>query len=201
MAEVGRWKPYTQRQGQLLPAFVEDALDPGDPVFIIHDAVDSLDLMPLEQRYAMLGEHAYSPRLLLKRWLYAATQGVYSGREIARRLRRDLAFRYLAGDGPVPDFRTVNRFRLRHREHVAWVLRETGGSHGRRGWGSSDWWRSRATQVRAHTSRHKAMSHGRMVAGEARLERECAAIVARMEEVTAAEDNLRRLHAFAVACG
>ncbi len=63
----------------------------------------------------MLGEHAYSPRLLLKVWLYAATQGVYSGREIARRLQRDLAFRYLAGDGPVPDFRTVNGFRLRHR--------------------------------------------------------------------------------------
>jgi hypothetical protein len=33
MAEVGRWKPYTQRQGQLLPAFVEGALDPGDTVF------------------------------------------------------------------------------------------------------------------------------------------------------------------------
>jgi len=44
---------------------------------------------------------------------------VYSGREIARRLRRNLAFRYLAGDGPVPDFRTVNRFRLRHREDFA----------------------------------------------------------------------------------
>ena len=68
-------------------------------------------------------------------------------------------------------------------------------------WGSWNWWRSRATKVRAHTSRHKAMSHGRRVAEAARLERECAAIVARMEEVTAAEDNLRRLHAFAVACG
>ena len=65
MAEVGRWKPYTQRQGQLLSA-LEDALDPGDPVFVINDAVDSLALTPLEQRYAMLGEHAYSPRLLLK---------------------------------------------------------------------------------------------------------------------------------------
>jgi len=39
------------------------------------------------------------------------------------------------------------------------------------------------------------------VAEAARLERECAAIVARMEEVTAAEDNLRRLHACALACG
>jgi hypothetical protein len=26
MAEGQRWEPYTQRQGQLLPAFVEDAL-------------------------------------------------------------------------------------------------------------------------------------------------------------------------------
>ena len=42
------------------------------------------------------------------------------------------------------------------------------------------------------------MSHGRRVAQAAR---QCTAIVARMEEVTAAEDNLRRLHAFAVACG
>ena len=125
MAEAGRWKPYTQRQGQVLPAFVEDALAPGDPVFFISDAVDALELTPLEQRYAILGEHASSPQLLVKLWLYAATQGVYSGREIARRLRRDLAFRYLAGDGPVPDFRTINRFRVRHRADCAWVLRET----------------------------------------------------------------------------
>jgi hypothetical protein len=34
MAAAGRWKPYTPRQGQLLPAFVEDALDPGDPAEI-----------------------------------------------------------------------------------------------------------------------------------------------------------------------
>jgi transposase len=73
---------------------------------------------------------------LLKLWLYAATQGVFSGREIARRLRRDLAFRYLAGAGPVPDFRTINRFRVRHREDFASrapvVLRRIVGG-GRRG--------------------------------------------------------------------
>ena len=43
MAEAGRWKPHTHRQGQLLPAFVEDALDPGDPVFFISDAVDQME--------------------------------------------------------------------------------------------------------------------------------------------------------------
>ena len=188
MAEGERWKPYTQRQGQLLPAFVEDALDPSDPVFFINDVVDSLELAPLEQRYAVLGEHAYSPRLLLKVWLYGAAQGVYSGREIARRLRRDLAFRYLVGDGPIPDFRTVNRFRVRHRDDFAWVLRETVRLARAAGLGQLGLVTIDGTKVRANTSRHKAMSHGRMVAEEARLEGECAAIVARMDEVNAAED-------------
>lgn len=188
MVEGERWKPYTQRQGQLLPAFVEDALDPGDPVFFINDVVESLDLTPLEHRYAILGEHAYSPRLLLKLWLYAATQGVYSGREITRRLRRDLAFRYLAGDGPVPDFRTVNRFRVRHQTDFAWVLRETIRLARAAGLGQLGLVTIDGTKVRANTSRHKAMSHGRMVGEEARLERECAAILQRMEDVNAAED-------------
>jgi hypothetical protein len=62
MAEVGRWKPYTQWQSQLLPAFVEDALDPGDPMFFISDAVEQMDRTAVEQRYAVLGEHAYDPR-------------------------------------------------------------------------------------------------------------------------------------------
>ena len=123
MADAGRWKPYEQRQGQLLPAFVDDALDRSDPVFFIDEAVEQLRLEPLEARYARMGEHAYAPRLLLKLWLYAATQGVYSGREIARRCRRDLAFRYLVGASAVPDCRTIDRFRVRQREDFAWVLR------------------------------------------------------------------------------
>ncbi len=189
MAEAGRWKPYVQRQGQLLPTFVEDTLDPSDPVFFIDDAVESLDLTPFEQRYAETGEHAYAPRLLLKLWLYAATQGVFSGREIARRLRRDLAFRYLAGDGPVPDFRTINRFRVRHREDFAWVLRATvrlarGAGLVKLGLVTVD-----GTKLRANTSRHKAMSHARLQQEEARLEAELAALVTKLDDVQAAEDR------------
>ena len=192
MAEVGRWKPYTQRQGQLLPAFVEDALDPGDPVFFMSDAVEQMDLTAVEQRYAVLGEHAYHPRLLLKLWLYAATQGVYSGRELARRVRRDLAFRFLVGDGPVPDFRTLNRFRVRHREDFAAVLRETvrlaqAAGLVRLGLVAID-----GTKLRANTSRSKALSHRRMVEAEARLETEITRRVA-------AACNLRRLFALAPA--
>ncbi len=188
MAEAGRWKAYVQRQGQLLPAFVDDALDPGDPVFFIDDVVEGLELTALEQRYAVVGEHAYDPRLLLKLWLYGATQGVYSGRELARRVRRDLAFRYLAGDGPAPDFRTMNRFRVRHREDFAAVLRETvrlaqAAGLVRLGLVAID-----GTKLRANTSRSKALSHRRMVETEARQEAEIATVLQRLDEVNAAED-------------
>lgn len=188
MAEAERWKRYTQGQGQLLPAFVDDALDRSDPVFFIDEAVEQLNVSPLEERYAVLGERAYSPRLLLKLWLYGATQGVYSGREIARRCRRDLGFRYLVGDSAVPDFRTINRFRVRHREDFAWILRETLRLARAAGLVKLGVVAIDGTKLRANTSRSKAMSHARMQAEEARLEQEIAQILQRLDEVQNAED-------------
>ncbi len=124
MGEEVQFKAYAQDQGELLPGHVSEALDRQDPVFFVSDLVDGLDLRRLEQRYAKRGENAYPPRMLLKVWLFGAIEGVYGGREIARRLRWDLRFRYLAG-GLDPDFRTINRFRVRHRKDFAEVLRQT----------------------------------------------------------------------------
>ena len=91
--EPERFKPYEQDQGQLLPSFVAESLDPADPVFFINEVVETMDLAAFEARYSAIGEHAYPPRLLLKLWLFGVTQGVYSGREISRRLQWDLRFR------------------------------------------------------------------------------------------------------------
>ena len=118
------FKGYEQDQGDLFPAHLSDALDPSDPVFFINDFVEGLDLEAFEVRYAPMGERAYPPRVLLKLWLFGAIEGVYSGREITRRLRWDLRFRYLAG-GQTPDFRTINRFRVRHRLDFAVVFTQT----------------------------------------------------------------------------
>jgi transposase len=189
MGDEGRFKGYEQAQGLLLPAFVSDALDASDPAFFVNDVVESLDLSRFEERYSADGEHAYSPRLLLKLWLYAATQGVYSGREIARRLRRDLGFRYLGGAGPYPDFRTINRFRVRHREDFVWVLRATVDLARRSGLGKLGIVAVDGTKLRANTSRHKAMSYGRMRGEEERLEKEVQDILRRMDEVNAREDE------------
>jgi transposase len=185
--EIG-FKAYEQDQGQLFPSHLSDALDEGDSVFFIDDFVDGLSLKSFEARYSVTGERAFPPRMLLKLWLFGATEGVYSGREIARRLRWDLRFRYLAG-GLTPDFRTINRFRIRHREDFAHVFRET--VHTARASGMATLGRVAidGTKIRANTSRHKAMSYGRMDQAEAQLEAEIAEILSQVETVNEREDD------------
>jgi transposase len=182
------FKGYEQHQGSLLPGFVGDALDPADPVFFIDDVVEAMDLAAFEQRYAAQGEHAYPPRLLLKLWLFGAIAGVYSGRELARRLHWDLRFRFLAGELR-PDFRTINRFRVRHQSDFVLVLRESieiaqASGLARLGRVAID-----GTKIRANTSRHKAMSHGRMEEAEERLDEEIAQILAQIDELNEDEDD------------
>ena len=191
MAGMGgevEFKDYEQHQGDLFPAHLSEALDPGDPVFFISDWVESLDVGVFERRYAAMGEHAYPPRVLLKLWLFGAIEGVYSGREIARRLRWDLRFRYLAG-GLVPDFRTLNRFRVRHREDFEELFRQTVKSARASGLGKLGRVAIDGTKIRANTSRHKAMSHARMKKAERQQEREIARILAEMDAVNAEEDE------------
>lgn len=191
MAVMGseiEFKEYEQHQGQLFPAHLSEALDPGDPVFFISDLVEGLDLEVFERRYAAMGEHAYPPRMLLKLWVFGAIAGVYSGREIAQRVHWDLRFRYLAG-GLSPDFRTINRFRVRHREDFAEVFRQTVRTARASGLGKLGRVAIDGSKIRANTSRHKAMSHARMKQAEEQLEDEIAQILAQMDECNEAEDE------------
>lgn len=189
MGDEGLFKAYEQGQGALFPAHLAEGLDPSDPAFFIYEVVESLDLRRFERRYARRGEHAYSPRMLLKLWLYGAVEGVHSGREIARKISRDLGFRYLAGEGAFPDFRTINRFRVRHRKDFADVFRQTVRLARRAGLVKLGAVAIDGSKIRANTSRHKAMSYGRMKKEEARLDGEIEAILSRMDAVNAEEDE------------
>ena len=188
VGEEVTFKAYAPEQGELLPSHLAEALDPSDPVFFVSDVVESLELEAFEARYVVRGEHAYPPRLLLKLWLFGAMAGVYGGREIARRLHWDLRFRYLAG-GLRPDFRTINRFRVRHQEDFRGVFRETVRLAQATGMVQLGRLAIDGSKVRANTSRHRAMSHGRMREAEARLEDEIGQILMQMEEVNQEEDE------------
>ena len=54
MAVMGgevEFKGYEQHQGDLFPAHLSEALDPGDAVFFINDWIESVDLRVFEERY------------------------------------------------------------------------------------------------------------------------------------------------------
>ncbi len=120
-----------------------------------------------ERRYAVMVERAYPPgMLLLKQWLFGATAGVYSSRELARWVRWYVRFRYLER-GLRPAFRTISRLCTRHREKSAEIFRQKvqmakGARLGRLGVVAID-----GTNVRANKSLHKAMSRRRTVVEEA----------------------------------
>ena len=182
------FKSYSPGQGELLPSFTADALDPSDPSFFVDEIVEGLDLKAFEARYAGMGERAYPPRMLLKLWLFGAIAGVHSGREIARRVHYDLRFRYLAGDLR-PDFRTINRFRMTHVEDFRAVFRQTVRIARQAGLAKLGRVAIDGTKIRANTSRYKAMSRGRMDEAEARLDDEIDQILMQIEEENLSEDD------------
>lgn len=97
----------------LLPARVDEVLGANHLCFFVHRVVERLDLHRYTDAYAAEGGLLYHPSLMLKVWLYAYALGVTSSRRLERRIREDLAFRYLAA-GAVPDFWALNAFRKRH---------------------------------------------------------------------------------------
>ena len=104
------FKDYTMDQLQL-PLSFEDIIPENHLVRVVNSIVDSLDLAPLYDRYKDGGCPAYHPRMMLKVMIYSYSQKTYSSRMIAKALRENINFMWLAA-GNQPDFRTVNRFRL-----------------------------------------------------------------------------------------
>ena len=107
------FKDYHRRQDFLLPPSFSELINQGDLVNFVAEVVDTFDIKPFERRYTHLGPHAYHPRMMLGLLFYAYSQGVFSSRKIAERVRYDVRFMFIAGY-QTPDFRTISDFRLNH---------------------------------------------------------------------------------------
>lgn len=105
--------PYSNKQGLLLPHYVEDWLPEDHLARIADTVVDQLDISSLEIGYDEEGRPAYHPRMMLKVLFYAYASGLRSSRKIEKRLQTDIAFIWLSGH-QTPDFHTIADFRRRH---------------------------------------------------------------------------------------
>ena len=183
------FRPYQPDQLLLLSPDLQDWLPSGHLAHHVSDLVDSLELSAFYAPYEGDGRRnsPYEPSMMVKVLIYAYATGVFSSRAIARKLEEDVAFRVLAA-GNFPQHRTICEFRRRHLEdfervfvEVVRVAREMGVV--RFGTLSVD-----GTKVRANASKRKAMSYGRMLTEEARLNEEIQGLLDRAGALDAEED-------------
>ncbi len=104
------FKPYTPKQGLLLPPNLEEMIPEGHLVRVVDEMIERLNIEPLKRQYKGGGTSAYHPKMLLKVLVYAYTQQTFSSRKIAKALRENIYFMWLSGMSQ-PDHRTINRFR------------------------------------------------------------------------------------------
>lgn len=165
------YKPYDPQTGSLFPVHLEELVSPEDPVRLVFEATALLKLSAFQTRGRLSGQQAFHPLLMVRLLVWAYANGIYSSRKIATATRRDVTFMWLAG-GAKPSYRAIIRFRAEHQvalrglfQQVLRICAEAGLV--RLGHVALD-----GTVLGANTSKHKAMSYGRMKQDEKRLQQE-----------------------------
>ncbi|HET7843880.1 MAG TPA: IS1182 family transposase [Xanthomonadales bacterium] len=114
------------RRQSLLRAEVLDQLLPIDHrARAIVAAVDQLDLSAFYEGIAARGSDpgrpATDPAMLVSLWLFATSEGVGSGRQLARLCERDDAYRWICG-GVAVNQHTLSDFRVQHGKELDELL-------------------------------------------------------------------------------
>ncbi|WP_379141792.1 transposase [Paenibacillus sp. sgz500992] len=96
---------YTMDQ-LYLPMDLEEDIPQNHLVCVVNAAVNRLDDAIFDAVYPGGGRDSYHPKMLTKVIIYAYTQRIYSSRQIAKAVRENIPFMWLAGRQR-PDFRTL----------------------------------------------------------------------------------------------
>jgi transposase len=97
----------------------EDLIPEEHPARLLWTLLGQFDLSPFlaqtESAEGVAGRAVLSPRMKLTLWLYAISDGVGSAREIAERIKSDLAYRWIVGDLTI-GHHALSAFRAAHTE-------------------------------------------------------------------------------------
>jgi transposase len=105
------FKPYEQKQPWLVPPSADELIAMDHLVRVVNSTIEEMNLEPLLLKYTKGGGASrFHPVMLFKVVVYGYMTGVYSSRKLARAVRENILFMWLAGNQK-PDFRTINGFR------------------------------------------------------------------------------------------
>ena len=185
------FRPWQPGQTSLLPPSPSDWLSADHQVYFLLDLVDVLDLSAIvipAQAKDPRGEKGFDPRMMTLLLLYAYCVGTVSSRKIERACHEDLAFRVLTGNQQ-PDHSRISEFRRRNLEALSDLFVQILRLCQEAGMVSLGLVALDGTKVQANASKHKAMSHERMLKAEAQLEKEIRELLRKAELLDAQEDG------------
>jgi transposase len=191
MQKPKSFRPWQPDQTTFLPPSPREWLAEDHQVYFLIDLVEELDLSEIlipAQAKDPRGEKGYDPRMLTLLLLYAYCVGTVSSRKIERACYEDLAFRVLTGNQQ-PDHSRISDFRRRNLDALKGLFVQILRLCQKAGMVSLGHVALDGTKVKANASKHKAMSHERMLRAEKQLAQEINALMRKAEILDAQDDR------------
>ena len=179
--------PADYFQNQLFPSNVFDLLPDDHDCFVYRDLFEQLDTSEVDAQYSRRGQHAYAPRQVVSILIYAYSHGVFSSRQIEKRCNEDLGFMHIAGKR-CPNFRVLSDFRKDQGDFFRSCFKQTVQMALELDMVSLGHVSLDGSKFKANSSKHKAMSYGRMKERERRL---CAEIEVLVERARRCDEEDR----------
>ena len=179
--------PEKYLQGTFFPSNIFNLLPEDHECIIYNDILEQIDVTSLYKNYSVLGQNAYNPKLLISILIYAYSQGLFSSRQIAERLKLDIGFMYI-GQMQKPNFRVLSDFRKDNREFFKECFKQSVLLAMTAGLVSLGHISLDGSKFKANTSKHKAMSYGRLKAKETELVKEIEELLQQAEQCDVEED-------------
>jgi len=180
--------PIEFNQRQLFPSNIFDLLSKEHECYLYSDIFQQLDTSSLESTFSRKGQNAYHPRMIVSVLIYAYSQGVFSSRQIERRCNEDLSFMYISGMN-CPNFRVLSDFRKNNADFFHDCFKQSVLLAMELGLASLGHVSLDGSKFKASSSKHKAMSHQRLVKKEKELMEEIDFLIQKANKCDEAEDH------------
>jgi len=188
MAVPFKKDPVEFNQCLLFPSNIFDLLPEDHECYIYEEIFKQLDTTSVEKNYSVLGQNAFHPRLIVGILIYAYSQGIFSSRQINKKSHEDLGFMYISHLN-CPDFRVLSDFRKDHYEFFKECFKQSVLLAKEAGMVSLGHVSLDGSKFKADTSKHKAMSYGRLKEKERELTEQIEALIQKAEQSDSEEDE------------
>ena len=116
-----------RKQQQFFPPSIDEYVSEDNPVRVIDEYVELLDMVELGFTKASLNSHdgrpAYHPKLLLKIYIYGYLNKIRSSRKLEAEIKRNVEMMWLCA-GLTPGYKTIANFRKENSKPLKKVFRE-----------------------------------------------------------------------------